>query len=77
MGPQIPFELSGLCPLASRTQGFSKTSSLSLTTGLASIPLPFTIEIGLCPQLEGMGLYDLGQVACLSVRLSRGKLEQQ
>lgn len=75
--PQIPLELSGLHSLTSRTQSFFKTPSLSLTTGLDSIPLPFIVEIGLHPQLEGMGLCDLEQLVCLSVQLSHGKLEQQ
>lgn len=75
--PQIPLELSVLHSLASRTQSFFKMPSLSLTMGLDSIPLPFIVEIGLHPQLEGMGLCDLEQVVCLSVWLSHGKLEQQ
>lgn len=73
---QIFLELSSLCPEASRAQDFSKMASLSLMMGLASISLPFTAELGLVPQLEWMGLCDLGQVTCLSVQLSCGKLEQ-
>lgn len=72
--PLIPLEVSSLCPRASG-QGLLQHDFSSLTTGLASILLPFAVEIRRPPQLEWMGLCDLGQVTCLSVQLSRGKLE--
>ena len=57
--PLILLEVSSLRPRASG-QGLLQHDFSSLTTGLASIPSPFAVEIRRPPQLEWMGLCDLG-----------------